>query len=183
MQIDQPQQSTRRRVIFALLASTLVLLTAALDATIVYDAVVTPSALDPARSELAVCGPIVFWRILWNTLWAANFLPPFLSGASAHPQVYSRTRVLAAIAICAWLPLGIVLLAAVRTPCATAAPHMWDGALNEVLWRGLPIFGAIALIALIAQVAIIVQRIRERRSMPVLPTESRTAAVVVDSKE
>ncbi|KAI0065574.1 hypothetical protein BV25DRAFT_1706827 [Artomyces pyxidatus] len=45
------------------------------------DALTTPSALDPARSELAVCVPLVLWHVLGLPIGGANYLPDLLSDA------------------------------------------------------------------------------------------------------
>ncbi|KAI0065566.1 hypothetical protein BV25DRAFT_1706644 [Artomyces pyxidatus] len=212
-QADQPQARwvTPRKVIFALSAASFVCLTTVNVALITYEAVVTPSATDPASSEFAVCGPIVIWRVLWKIAWAA-FLVPFLLSAmvphDAGSERWTRARAYAALAAYAWPLLGLVLLAAARTHCADASPHMWAAAVDEVLFSGLPTFSAITTAVLVTvrvfpflylhagcadcNGQLIMQRVRARRAMPVLPIatghvpeeegEKGAVAVVVDSK-
>ncbi|KAI0065567.1 hypothetical protein BV25DRAFT_1822013, partial [Artomyces pyxidatus] len=73
-----------------------------------------------------------------------------------------------------------------RTPCAAAAPETWEGALTEILYTGLPVFASVALCGLISA---IVQRVRARRAVQVLPNVAAPAqenekveVVLTDSK-
>ncbi|KAI0065576.1 hypothetical protein BV25DRAFT_1822035 [Artomyces pyxidatus] len=115
------------RGVLASLTAILWAFTAAFDVVNLWDAIATPSPLVPARSELAVCGSLVLWRLVWHFLSTANYLPFVLLIIVPALQPSSRTRIPCVFALCTWVPLGLVLLSASRA-CEAAAPHAWEGA-------------------------------------------------------
>ncbi|KAI0065555.1 hypothetical protein BV25DRAFT_1821994, partial [Artomyces pyxidatus] len=80
MSTDLLRRITPLKAAFAFGAALLVGLTAELVVRVVRDAAATPSATDPARSELAVCRALVGWRVLWDVAWSANMVLIALSG-------------------------------------------------------------------------------------------------------
>ncbi|KAI0065573.1 hypothetical protein BV25DRAFT_1822024 [Artomyces pyxidatus] len=169
VQSCMPSRLTSRRVLAAT-AAILTLLDVYVVVVLVNSALTTPSAVDSTRSELAVCGPLVLWRVVLHLISSASYLPYYLTIFVPAFGPSRRTFVLSWIALYAWVPLGLVILSAWRT-CEADAPTAWDGMRREVLYTGLPAlaFGALAFVVTAGTVT--VTRMRARRAAPAVAQE------------